>query len=293
MDLARRRPGARLFLPDVVWQSATASRRSRTCATSAHRQERRASPLGFVVQQILIIHPALLPVWLAGLACCSGAGGPFPRLGWTWLVFFALLFVTPGQELLPRPGLPDALRRRRRRVREGFERWPVTAWPLWPRPQPRRHRRGRSDHRAAGAAVLVPRALIAYEQALGFAPPKTEVAHHGPLPQMFGDQFGWPELVAEVARIYQALPPEERARARSSPATTARPAQSTSSAHARAAAGCQRPPDAFLLGAAGRAGDVLHRAAGRPREPRGGVRVGRGGRGHHHPWGMAEENSPI
>ena len=49
-------------------------------------------------------------------------------------------------------------------------------------------------------------------QALGFAPPKTEVGHRGPLPQHFGDRFGWPELVAEVARIYHALPPEDRAR---------------------------------------------------------------------------------
>jgi len=42
-------------------------------------------------------------------------------------------------------------------------------------------------------------------------PAKTEVNHVGPLPQMFGDQFGWPELVAEVARVYDALPENERA----------------------------------------------------------------------------------
>ena len=61
--------------------------------------------------------------------------------------------------------------------------------------------------------LLSPERYGAYQSALGIGQPKTEVAHAGPLPQMFGDQFGWPELVSEVARIYHALPPEDRARA--------------------------------------------------------------------------------
>ena len=35
----------------------------------------------------------------------------------------------------------------------------------------------------------------------------------GPLPQHFADMFGWPELAAAVARVYNALPEEERANA--------------------------------------------------------------------------------
>ncbi len=60
--------------------------------------------------------------------------------------------------------------------------------------------------------ILPPGNLVGYQRALGLAPPKTEVDHSGPLPQFLGDQFGWPELVAEVSRIYHALPPDERAR---------------------------------------------------------------------------------
>src|SRR5262249_55887810 len=59
---------------------------------------------------------------------------------------------------------------------------------------------------------LPPVNLLDYQRKLGAAPPKTEVRHEGPLEQRLGDQFGWPELVDEVARIYNALPPEERAR---------------------------------------------------------------------------------
>jgi len=142
--------------------------------------------------------------------------------------------------------------------------------------------------------LLEPERYLAYERWLGIERPKTEVAHVGPLPQMFGDQFGWPELVAEVARIYHALPPEERAKA------------------------------AILAGNYGEAGAVNlfgpalglptaisghqthwfwgHRGAGSdvvivlqvPREALETVcaSVEEAGR-HHHPWGMAEENGPI
>jgi hypothetical protein len=59
---------------------------------------------------------------------------------------------------------------------------------------------------------LPPERLLAYQQRLGVRDSKTEVAHDGPLEQRLGDQFGWPELVADVTKIYRSLPPEERAR---------------------------------------------------------------------------------
>ena len=57
---------------------------------------------------------------------------------------------------------------------------------------------------------LSPANLLEYSKFLGISSPKTEVNHEGPLPQYFGDQFGWEKLVKKVADIYWALPPEER-----------------------------------------------------------------------------------
>ena len=34
----------------------------------------------------------------------------------------------------------------------------------------------------------------------------------GPLPQLYADMFGWPEMTAVVARAYNSLPIDERAR---------------------------------------------------------------------------------
>ena len=142
--------------------------------------------------------------------------------------------------------------------------------------------------------LLPPERYVAYEKAIGFAPPKTEVGHRGPLPQHFGDRFGWPELVAEVARIYHALPAEDRARAAIfannygeagainlfGPRHGLPPAISAHQTH-------------FLWGPRGNTGEVLivlqddradlERICASVEEA--GV--------HFHPWGMAEENNPI
>jgi hypothetical protein len=47
---------------------------------------------------------------------------------------------------------------------------------------------------------------------LGIKTTRTEVAHSGPLPQHFGDEFGWEEMVRAVATVYDSMSPKERAR---------------------------------------------------------------------------------
>jgi hypothetical protein len=59
--------------------------------------------------------------------------------------------------------------------------------------------------------MLPPEQLLAYQQALHFQPARMEVHQQSILPQPIADQFGWPELVHEVADIYNTLPPGQRA----------------------------------------------------------------------------------
>jgi hypothetical protein len=47
-------------------------------------------------------------------------------------------------------------------------------------------------------------------ETLGIKTTRTEAHHDGPLPQHFGDEFGWPEMVAAVAQVYHSLPPERQ-----------------------------------------------------------------------------------
>jgi hypothetical protein len=71
-----------------------------------------------------------------------------------------------------------------------------------------------------GGAIAVPLALpilpperyLAYQRSLGIKPHHSEVSHTSEMPQLFSDQFGWEEMVRQVASIYNALPPDVRAK---------------------------------------------------------------------------------
>ena len=60
--------------------------------------------------------------------------------------------------------------------------------------------------------VLPPETYIRYTKAIGLEQPRIENHRLGPLPQIFADQFGWEEMAAAVARVYNSLPPEVRSR---------------------------------------------------------------------------------
>ena len=60
--------------------------------------------------------------------------------------------------------------------------------------------------------VLPPETYIRYTKALHRQPPRIEMHRLGPLPQLYADQFGWKEMTATVARVYNSLPPEVRAK---------------------------------------------------------------------------------
>jgi hypothetical protein len=58
--------------------------------------------------------------------------------------------------------------------------------------------------------VLPVETYIRYTRALHLSPPASETHKLGPLPQHYASEFGWPELVATVAPVYNSLPPDVR-----------------------------------------------------------------------------------
>jgi hypothetical protein len=61
--------------------------------------------------------------------------------------------------------------------------------------------------------ILSPEGVVAYQNALGVAPSRTETSHTSALPQVFADQLGWEDYVERVSRVYRSLPEEERVKA--------------------------------------------------------------------------------
>jgi hypothetical protein len=61
--------------------------------------------------------------------------------------------------------------------------------------------------------VLPIEKFVAFQKWIGIEPPPTEKNQIGVLlPQYYADEFGWPEMVEQVARVYHSLPPEEQAK---------------------------------------------------------------------------------
>ena len=204
-----------IFLPNLIWQWQNGF------PTIEDLQNVRATgknvalaPIPFLQQQALMMHPGNLPVWLAGLwFFLVGRGRSFRALGWIYLSLLAFLMMLHAKDYYLAPAYPMLL------AAGGV------AIEMWSARISGSHTRSAARSAIAGwlilsGAIFAPIALpllspaghVAYQKKLGLAPPKTEVAHVGPLPQLWGDQFGWPELVEDVAEIYRALPEDERLR---------------------------------------------------------------------------------
>lgn len=170
-------------------------------------------PLQFIKQQILVMGPALLPIWFAGLwHFLAGRGSKFRELAWIFLAFFIMMMILHGKDYYVVPMYPMLFAGGAVAWESALKRWRFTRGRFWPK---------------AAICVLIlasdvaiapimmpilsPEKALAYSQKLGFAPAKTEVGRESLLPSHFADQFGWEEMVQQVAEIYNSLPPEERA----------------------------------------------------------------------------------
>jgi len=203
-----------IFLPNLIWQQQH-DWPTLELLNNVKESGKNVplSPLQFFGQQFVILLPLTAPVWLAGLwyFLFDAEGRRYRFLGIAYIVVLVLMIALKGKSYYLLPIYPmlfaggAALWERVLRGRR-YVGWLRVAYPLL---------------LLAGGIIVAPLALpvlpvesfLRYQRAIGIEPPKTEVGHAGPLPQHYGDMFGWPEMVKEVARIYHGLPPEERAKA--------------------------------------------------------------------------------
>ncbi len=174
-------------------------------------------PLAFLKQQILVLNPLSALVWVPGLAwLLAGKVRVARALGITYLVFLAVMMALHAKDYYVAPIYPMLFA-------AGGIFWERALSPSPDIYRPRWKTAGQVILPLlvlAGGLILLPfvvpflpvQNLPVYEAKLGLAPPRAEVNDSGPLPQHFGDEFGWPEMVAAVARFYNSLPPEERAK---------------------------------------------------------------------------------
>ena len=203
-----------LFLPNIIWQYqndwATLELLRNVQATGKNVT---VGPLEFMWQQIFVLLPLSVIVWLAGLwyTLFDRSGKRFRTLGFAYIATLIIMILLKAKNYYLVPVYPMLFA-------AGGVFWETLA---------ARFRLGRyavfaySGLLLLAGAIFAPVALpllpverfIAYQNAVGIVPPKTEVSFDSVLPQHFADRFGWEEMTAKVANVYNSLPAEERQKA--------------------------------------------------------------------------------
>jgi 4-amino-4-deoxy-L-arabinose transferase-like glycosyltransferase len=179
-----------IFLPNLLWQVGNDWPSVQYTFNHKSSQSVDFSPLIFLAEQLALIGPLALPVWLAGLYWLLAS--PARRmLGVTALVTF-LLYLFVGKSYYVGPLHPFLI---------AAGACALEAWTLQSR---------RRLLPATGLALTL-QALALLPIALPVLPEATMA--RSPLAQArtdFAATIGWHDLVSQVAGIYRGLPPDEQ-----------------------------------------------------------------------------------
>lgn len=156
---------------------------------------------GFFTGQLLVgAGPVLVPLWLAGLGwlVLSKATARWRVLAWLYLVPLASFALVQARDYYLAPAYPMLL---------AAGAVALEAWLSKRDPAARRW------SLAAVGVVMT----VALASTVVIALPVSPIGSTGwrisrSVHDNFAEQVGWPELAAETARVYRALPPAERAR---------------------------------------------------------------------------------
>lgn len=285
-----------VFLPTLLWQVRHDYPLLEDMANIRHTGKNVVlGPWAFIRQQIQILNPLLFPIWFTGLwSLLFGRQARLRVLGLLYLGMLAMMILLQAKDYYLAAIYPILFAAGAVAVEDWLARRTWTRGRVWPKA-------ALVSAIAAVTAILIPALLpflapgrlLAYQQAIGLKPAKLEVRHEGPLDQRLSDQFGWPELVEEVAQIFQSLSPEERADTaiyaanygeagainHLGPARGLPPAICAHQAHSLWPPPARDYSTYICLG--------CDEGLSRVFESVQVVAV------HHHPWGMAEENRPI
>jgi Dolichyl-phosphate-mannose-protein mannosyltransferase len=196
-----------IFLPNLIWEVQHDFATVELLRNIARSNKNEPVTLwSFFTGQTVLMNPLTLPVWIAGIWWLLRNRTARP-LGIAYVAMFVQFVVLKGKIYYLAPAYPMLFA-------AGAIFWAER------RPAGRRLAYAYVALIVLAGAILAPLAIpilpvdtfIAYQRKMGLEPPRLETHRLGPLPQLYADMFGWPEMAAVVARAYHALPPAERAR---------------------------------------------------------------------------------
>lgn len=197
---------ALIFLPHVWWEIANGFPTSEFIRNATAYKIVAMSPLAFMAAQIVENNPFTAPLWLTGLGYLlfAPAVRRFRPMGLMYLVVLLVLLIQHAKPYYLSPAYPALLAAgavaaeglRRRSLRVASVIWFVV---------------GGIAVGALAIPALPPETYLRVARQLGLKAPQEERGHTAEMPQVLADRFGWENMTATIARVYQTLPPEQRA----------------------------------------------------------------------------------
>ncbi|MGA7871453.1 MAG: glycosyltransferase family 39 protein [Candidatus Binatus sp.] len=199
-----------LFMPTLVWQAMHHfPMYEELTNVKASTKNAPMTLLSFFGAQTLLMSPPSVVLWVSGLyfLLVSARGHQFRTIGIAYLVIYVTFVLMKGKVYYIAPFFPVLLG-------AGAVQLESIAARGW-RPAIRY---------ALPAVILIVGLIVAplaipvlpvetfirYQRALGIEV-KTETRKTTDLPQNYADMFGWPEMTATVAKVYDSLPPDQLA----------------------------------------------------------------------------------
>jgi hypothetical protein len=195
-----------MLLPFLLWNAANGWASLQYWAGYSANHSGGGTPLDFLLNQILVNNPFLVPLWGAGLwYFFSARGARYRVFAWAYVILFVLFALTQAKSYFISPAYPPLFAGGAMVFGQWHVRRPrlVTVYPV----------------------VLILGTLLLAPAALPVLPPATYAHLYGSsgnsgaqqdsgdaygMPQSLADRFGWPEQVALIAKVYHSLPPGQQ-----------------------------------------------------------------------------------
>lgn len=190
-----------IFLPNLIWEI-----RHDWATLELLRNVKNTgknvvlAPVPFMIQQVMMLNPFSAPLWIAGLIWLF-TRREYRVLAWSYVILLAIMIRLEAKDYYLAPIYPmlfaaGAVLVTRKRIATFAVAALIVVGGLIAAP--------------LALPVLPPEQYLAYQRKLGVEPQAAEVSHTSEMPQIFADQFGWEEMVKQVAAYYHSLPAEER-----------------------------------------------------------------------------------
>jgi hypothetical protein len=198
-----------ITLPNFGWQLAHGWPSLEFYREATARKNIPTSPLGVLLNQAMIFHPLLVPLWGAGAVCLVLSKRfvryRFVAVAWWGLLALGMIAGTSRPDRIA--GLSAALFASGAVMGEAWVRRPAARIAL-------------ALTVAAAGLLFAPLSLpvLSFEStaryaAVSHAVPKIERGKTSPLPQWLADRTGWESMIDDVGAVVASLPADERSKA--------------------------------------------------------------------------------